>query len=116
MPRTRLSEEQSERWVDIMVLTHDMLDAARSEQWTRLSELEVERWKQLSVVFAPPPSEQDAREIASCISELLSLDGMILDRLCRARDAASADLLSLRRGREAQGAYGSELSRHLGGL
>ncbi|MEE4302086.1 MAG: flagellar protein FliT [Pseudomonadales bacterium] len=106
MSMKRLMPARADRWVEILVLSHDMLDAASAERWDRLSELEVERWKHLSVVFSPAPGEDEAREVASCISELLSLDGMILERLGRARQETSAELLTLRRGREASSAYG----------
>ncbi len=105
MSRKRLDPAQAEQWTEIMVLTHDMLDAARVERWDRVSELEAERWKHLSVVFRPEPSEEEAREVAACIAELLSLDGMLLERLGRAREEVSAELFSLRRGRRVSDAY-----------
>ena len=104
--RTRLAPQHSERWSEVLSCTHEMLDAARSEAWERVAELEAQRWDALEVVFEPTEGDGEAREVAACISELLSLDGMILERLTRARDEAARTLGALRSGRRGASAYG----------
>ncbi len=85
--------------------THDMLAAARGEDWDRLIELEAERGTAIECAFAPPVPVDEVETLLELARRILVADKELI-ALSRKGSAVFLDeLRKITRGRRASEAY-----------
>jgi hypothetical protein len=94
----------------ILDCSRRILELANAREWQVLDEVESRRQRLLSELLARPllPSEGD--RVASCLQQVLTIDGEAVERMEAARRELVEGLKEIRLGRRAQLAY-SENSR-----
>ncbi len=106
--RTRLrvvDNGRPQRWEGIVALSEAMLEAARAEHWDRVTELARRRRSEVERFFTTPVAEHEAAWLSEGIRSVLDLDRELLELVEAGREASSAAVVRLHRGRTAQAAY-----------
>lgn len=89
----------------IIALSKRMLEQARSDEWEEVASLEAKRRKLVMQCFDQPTSQNDAPELASAITEVLSLNEAVAELGKQRRGALGGDIRVSKIGRTAKSAY-----------
>lgn len=95
------------RLADVERLSGEMRDAARAQDWDRLTELEDRRRGALAHLFAGAPPTCERARLVEAIRRVLEIDREVIARGETGRQEAATALGDLDRGRRGIAAYRS---------
>ena len=101
----QLDQPLQTQLVAILDLTTSMLEAASSDDWQRVIDLESARRPLLVNLLPAPSSPAGAALMADCIEQILQADARIIELGKSSRQGLAAELGAIDRGRTAQQAY-----------
>lgn len=104
----QLGQPLQTQLVDILDRTTSMLEAAASDDWQRVIDLESERRPLLVNLLPAPSSPSAAALMANCIEQILQADARIIELGKRSHQGLAAELGTINRGRSAQQAYAAD--------
>jgi len=89
-----------------LVLTAEMIDLARQEEWDKVSSLDVERKKVISELF-PIESDEHSESIQNELQQLIALNTQLEELSILARKESQTQINNLTQKRKASSAYQS---------
>ena len=100
-----LSAERESQWSLILVLSGEMLDAARAAQWSRLVELETRRRDILQNFFAQGVQVQETEKLQQGIQRVMAMDKEIYTLSQMEKHKVEEKLAGLNKNKSASQAY-----------
>ena len=92
-------------WAQLLALSENMLDAAKSADWESLSELELKRQPVMQAYFTDVTPRLAPELVADRIHILQAVEQQILEHCLKARGEIAKSLKGFHRGKQAGRAY-----------
>jgi hypothetical protein len=102
---TVVDPDRPAQWQEILALSGEMLESARSGAWPRVTEAARRRRERVEAFFSLPVAPHEAEWVAEGIRQVLDLDRELLGLVQAGREECSAAVVHLRKGRESRNAY-----------
>jgi len=93
------------RWAQLLAMSENMLDAAKSSDWELLTDLEQQRQPVMQAYFTDVTPSLPPELVADRIHVLQAVEQQILDHCLKARGEIAKNLKGFRRGKKAGKAY-----------
>ena len=104
----QLGQPLQTQLVDILDLTRSMLEAASTDDWQRVIDLESKRRPLLVNLSQVPEFPAAAAVMANCVEQILQADARIIELGKRSRQGLAAELGAIKQGHSAQQAYSAD--------
>lgn len=96
---------QCRRLARVLVVSKEMLNCARADDWDEVSRLDASRKDDLQICFSQEVPLNDSPVVAEAVAALLHLNEEIMSLVKQARDRVSMESRELNRGKTAISSY-----------
>lgn len=100
-----VNTKRTQQWTAILKLTHQMLDAAKDQEWDNLVDMEASRRQLIADFFTVTAAPEEVCDITEGTHEILGIDKQIMTLSRQQRDLIGSALSDIKKQHDVKKAY-----------